>query len=154
MNISILQINENKEKFLFYSYDRIKNEFDIHNYKVVWNGNFEDLNVTPSNNVTENLEMIFTIFNYNYPKDFKGHSLSTSDIVRLDDDYYYCDSCGWKKLDLEKLETTKEKIINTTCAYLIMNLKKYINFEDQEIAIGDLITDIRNDILVNNWKLK
>lgn len=29
------------------------------------------------------------------PDDFKGHSLSTSDIVDLDGKLYYCDSFGW-----------------------------------------------------------
>lgn len=29
------------------------------------------------------------------PEDFKGHSLSTSDIVSLDGKLYYCDSFGW-----------------------------------------------------------
>lgn len=29
------------------------------------------------------------------PSDFKGHSLSTSDIVELDGKLYYCDSFGW-----------------------------------------------------------
>lgn len=29
------------------------------------------------------------------PEDFKGHSLSTSDIVSLNGKLYYCDSFGW-----------------------------------------------------------
>lgn len=50
--------------------------------------------------------------------------------------------------------TSKEETINTVSQYLIMNLKKYIYFENNEIHIGDLITDMRKDILINNWKLK
>ena len=32
---------------------------------------------------------------------FCGHSLSVSDVVRTPDGWFYCDSCGWKKLDWE-----------------------------------------------------
>lgn len=45
------------------------------------------------------LEMILEDFNVNHPKDFKGRSLSVSDIVQLNDNYYFCDRFGWKKLD-------------------------------------------------------
>ena len=38
------------------------------------------------------------IFNtYGYP-DFKGHSMSTGDIVKVDDCYYYCDIKGWREI--------------------------------------------------------
>ena len=45
------------------------------------------------------LEDIFELFNVCRPDDFEGHSLSTSDVVRYRDDFWYCDSIGWKKLD-------------------------------------------------------
>ena len=41
------------------------------------------------------LEKVFEKFNCNNPSDFKSRSLSVSDIVRLDDKYYYCDNIGW-----------------------------------------------------------
>lgn len=44
------------------------------------------------------LELLFRIFNVNRPEDFKGHSLSMSDIVILNGEKFYCDSLGWKKL--------------------------------------------------------
>lgn len=57
------------------------------------------------------LEKLFTIFNINRPADFKGHSLSVSDIVELVDynegtnnltiKYYYCDSFGWQDITAE-----------------------------------------------------
>lgn len=47
---------------------------------------------------TNNLDEIFNIFNTKRPKDFKGHSLSVSDIVSIDGKMYYCDSIGWKEL--------------------------------------------------------
>jgi hypothetical protein len=53
----------------------------------------------------KSLEDIYMIFNLNHPEDYRGHSLSVSDIVsvvgykEIEDGYYFCDSFGWKKLD-------------------------------------------------------
>lgn len=45
------------------------------------------------------LEHIYHKFNVERPKDFNGHSLSVSDVVGLDGEYYFCDSIGFKKLE-------------------------------------------------------
>lgn len=49
------------------------------------------------------LNEIFVKFNIARPQDFKGHSLSMSDVIALDIDgtvsYYYVDSIGFKKMD-------------------------------------------------------
>ena len=53
------------------------------------------------NNLSSNeiLEDLFFIFNMARPEDFKGHSLSTSDIVVLDGkSTYFCDSFGWQEV--------------------------------------------------------
>lgn len=50
------------------------------------------------------LEDIYELFNISRPSDFQGHSLSTSDVVRYKDEFWYCDSIGWKKLDWGKPE--------------------------------------------------
>ena len=47
------------------------------------------------------LEELYWIFNECRPDDFKGHSLSASDVVEVDGEFWYCDSIGWKKLDWE-----------------------------------------------------
>ena len=44
------------------------------------------------------LEELFKIFNIKIPEDFKGHSLSVSDIVEIDGKNYYCDFVGWEEL--------------------------------------------------------
>lgn len=48
------------------------------------------------------LENLYEMFNINHPDDFKGHSLSMSDIIVLFDDngckWYYCDSFGWRDI--------------------------------------------------------
>ena len=50
------------------------------------------------------LEDIFRILNIEHPKDYKGRSLSVSDIVEVIDSkiiengFYFCDSVGFKKV--------------------------------------------------------
>lgn len=45
------------------------------------------------------LDEIFIKFNTARPSDFKGHSMSTSDIVVFDDTrMWYCDSYGWQEM--------------------------------------------------------
>lgn len=48
------------------------------------------------------LEDLYYIFNMERPADFKGHSLSVSDVVGNSDGFWYCDSFGWKRLDWER----------------------------------------------------
>ena len=48
------------------------------------------------------LDEIYDIFNLHKPDDFPGHSMSVSDVVENDGNFWYCDSIGWKKLDWEK----------------------------------------------------
>lgn len=102
--IKIFQIDPNKDinKVSFRSYRGIK-EFDFSIYKEVWSGKEPD--------GCCDLEGIFEVFNLHHPQDFHGHSLSVSDIVQLidsdeesnglSDGFYYCDSIGWKKLDIK-----------------------------------------------------
>lgn len=45
------------------------------------------------------LESLFEKFNLDRPEDFKGHSLSVSDVVVLEDRAYYVDDVGFKPLE-------------------------------------------------------
>ena len=45
------------------------------------------------------LEKLFSEFQGNKPKGYNGYSLSVSDIIKLNDEYWYCDSIGFEKLD-------------------------------------------------------
>ena len=52
------------------------------------------------------LEDIYRIFNVGHPENFKGRSLSVSDIVEIvsgnvDTGYYYCDTIGFKKISFD-----------------------------------------------------
>jgi DNA repair protein RadC len=68
----------------------------------------------PSRGTTvETLEYLYKIFNIDHPADFKGHSLSVSDIVALKQNdiisYHYCDRIGFKELtNFNHMKTSKE----------------------------------------------
>ena len=51
------------------------------------------------NSFDPRLDDVYEMFQDNRPSDFKGHSMSVSDVLRVGNDYYYCDDIGWKKLD-------------------------------------------------------
>lgn len=85
----------NKAKFR--SYDEFKNELKIYDYVRVYVGEIYSINTE----ISEILEDIYTELNIKQPIDYFGHSLSVSDVIRLDDDYYYCDDFRWVKIPKE-----------------------------------------------------
>ena len=50
------------------------------------------------------LEKVYRVFNIDRPADFKGHSLSVSDVITLDGATWYVDVYGFKKLENFKEE--------------------------------------------------
>ena len=62
----------------------------------------------PGSDTETVLEHVFREFNLHKPPDFKGHSLSVSDVVTLDGVAYYVDVYGFKRL-----ENFKEVIYGT-----------------------------------------
>ena len=117
---SIYQIKGGDETrdFRFKPYDRLQaagNVVDRANYELVYSAP-----LAPGTS----LEDIYTRFNIDHPKDFKGHSLSVSDVVVLHQDgqdaAHYVDSAGFRQVpeflqelkqltpdDLETGETVK-----------------------------------------------
>jgi len=97
MEYKIYQLKDNEEarKYMFRRY----NENDvprIYLYDVVYSGDVE-----AGDSVEDTLEGLYMTFNVNHPSDFKGHSLSVSDVIELDDKHYYCDSFGFKRINLK-----------------------------------------------------
>ena len=95
---SIYQLKQGDETrdFRFEPYDRLQaagNVVDKTNYELVYSAE-----LTPGTS----LEDIYTRFNIDHPKDFKGHSLSVSDVVVLhqngQDTAHYVDSFGYKNV--------------------------------------------------------
>ena len=117
---SIYQIKggDGTRDFRFEPYDRLQaagNVVDRANYELVYSAP-----LAPGTS----LEDIYTRFNIDHPKDFKGHSLSVSDVVVLHQDgqdaAHYVDSAGFREVpeflqeqkqltpdDLETGETVK-----------------------------------------------
>lgn len=92
----IYQLKDNMHDKMFISFGMLIKfglDFDIKDYDEVYSGEIEG-----GNSDYFVLEDLFELFNIRRPEDFKGHSLSTSDVVVLNGTMYYCDSLGWKKI--------------------------------------------------------
>jgi hypothetical protein len=48
------------------------------------------------------LNKLYYIFNMDHPNDYRARSLSISDIVKIDNKYYTCESCGWREIVITK----------------------------------------------------
>ena len=68
-------------------------------YKKVYEG---EVRPTAGAEVSQVLDSIFEAFNLHHPEDFRGHSLSVSDVVELNGTWYYCDSEGWVNIETEE----------------------------------------------------
>ena len=64
------------------------------NYNKVYEGD-----ISVKGGTAEKLEALYEQFNIQRPEDFKGHSLSVSDVVVLDNKAYYVDTVGFKPLE-------------------------------------------------------
>ena len=104
MKYSILQLdykNENvrRDHRMYVSWDYLNQTcgFSKLCYEKVYDGEIEF-----DTSIQTTLDNIFRKFNLCHPNDFKGHSLSTSDVVVLDGVMYYCDSIGWVDIKADK----------------------------------------------------
>ena len=92
MQLKIYQLKkENQRLYGFMDYNwAIKNNFKLDRYECVWEENIDS---------DTSLEEIFERFNVDRPDEFKGHSLSVSDIIDLEGNKYYVDDFGFKKVE-------------------------------------------------------
>ena len=95
----------------YYSANQNQNAHFLNYKKVNENVNLDDYNFIARYGTTDEnkhkpinsfLEDVFYTFNVNHPKNFKGHSLSVSDIVaikiRNEIQFYFTDSIGFVHL--------------------------------------------------------
>lgn len=95
-NVRIWQLKPDSDfELRFRSYDEVAKatgEPSMTNYEVVYDGKLE----------TNDLEAIYAKFNLDHPSDFKGHSLSISDVVELYDgsgsEFHYVDRFGFQQI--------------------------------------------------------
>ena len=105
-NVRIWQLKSDSDLELrFRSYDevlKVSGEPSRENYNVVFDGELE----------TNDLESIYTKFNMDHPTDFKGHSLSISDVVELYDEngreFHYVDQFGFKEIEFMDQEREQD----------------------------------------------
>lgn len=109
INYSIYQLN-NKESNRFLRFEpikRLKNGIDdikAENYEKVYEGKYADIDMQDNEKVVSAVENIFMKFNSDelMPSDFKGHSLSVSDIIVFENEgfskAYYIDRIGIKEI--------------------------------------------------------
>ena len=82
---------------------------DFANYDKVYEGSNSMLSVS-DNSTPNRLEAVYAKFNNEHPDDFRGHSLSVSDVVVMDDKPYYVDRVGFQPLqEFVPLEVRQEK---------------------------------------------
>lgn len=96
----IYQVNKDHFRDVaFRDYENVKRDFGEPKrdwYDLVYEFESED-ELTPDD--------LYRTFNLYQPDDFKGHSLSVSDVVEMvgtvesGDGYWYCDSFGWMELE-------------------------------------------------------
>ena len=107
------------------------------------------------------LEGIFTQFNTDHPEDFRGHSLSVSDVIVISvdgkDTAYFCDSFGFTEMPeffLEK-ERTQEKSAPSVADLAVGDTILYEgkrreveSISDKSISLKDLDAPDYGDILI------
>lgn len=102
MDIKVYQINRTRDvdRIKFLGLDSLKDFRGIQDinsriYDMVYQGNVE----------ARDLEDVYRIFNTECPQDFKGHSLSVSDVVAVVEGpgtapgFYFCDCIGFRRVE-------------------------------------------------------
>lgn len=101
---------------------------------------------------TATLEALYTQFNTDHPEDFRGHSLSVSDVIVISvdgkDTAYFCDSFGFtempeffreKELVQEKPETAKVSDLAVGDTILFEGKRREVeSISDKSISLKDL----------------
>ena len=95
MTYSIFQLPvEHGNAFMNHSFAQTHGGIHFSDYKTVYTGEID------GNDPNEILEKLYVMFNLNHPADYRGRSLSVSDLVALEDTgTYFCDSFGWKQIN-------------------------------------------------------
>lgn len=81
---------------------------ELSTYDKVYEGDFSEYE-KKGGDIAKQLEALYTKFNIDHPADFKGHSLSVSDVVIAKGKPYYIDTFGFKELTDFKSEPEREQ---------------------------------------------
>lgn len=101
---------ENRHEIAWQDFSSIEDRFSMDNYECVYKMDITEKNISP--------EDAFEIFNIHRPSDFKGHSLSVSDILIYPEQQkvLYCDSVGFKDISDKVLrkKSASKQVTNLT----------------------------------------
>lgn len=149
MKFRIYQVplSENIKGFEFRGYEtacEVVSDFP-HNWEGLYEKRYEAEYTGCEIEVKNILEDLFDIFNVRLPRDYKGRSMSVSDIIVLNGIPYYCDSFGFKEIKKEeKTMTTKEM---KWCYSVLKDLDSQIRqnmslFKRTDITALRMVTDM------------
>lgn len=107
---------ENRHEIAWMDFNDIEDRFSMDNYECVYKMDI-------SKKIIDS-EDAFEIFNIHRPRDFKGHSLSVSDILIYPEQQkvLYCDSVGFKDISDKVL---RKKSVNKQVTNLTTELMKF-----------------------------
>ena len=149
MKIRIFQINSDKDeqRVMFMSHDRLERfqgsaEVDSKIYDKVYDKEVD----------CSNLEAIYAMLNIDHPADYRGRSLSVSDVVEVCESdtvpqgFYFCDSFGFRQVDFHPEECGISERMNAQShekiSVLLVEPGKYprmIEIEDSLAAMQHVV---------------
>jgi len=95
MKFEIYQLPNNHPR-IFRPYESLNSDPRLSDYRPVYEGNTEDYSDWDFMNGI--LEDLFYVFNESKPLDYKGRSLSVSDVIVIGDNAFYVDCVGFRRL--------------------------------------------------------
>lgn len=144
---AIYQIDHGSKamEYLFMGMDFVKSqgmEVTAGDYQCVYSGILQ-----PS----DNLDTLYSVFNQNHPADFRGHSMSVSDVVITNQNgdlrAFYVDSFGFTELpDFVKQRQEMIGIENTTLPLLPDEDKSCISFYVAECSEFPVLGEFHQDL--------
>jgi len=116
----------------FSSFDELKKnclKIESNNYELIYTDNLQE---------NDTLDTIYNKFNIDRPDDFKGHSLSVSDVIVIEKgneiSSYYVDRIGFKELPVflgnETFPTKKEIEIDSACNSNYKGMIAFVGSDD------------------------
>ena len=160
---SIFQVKRGEEyaRLSFNSWNELKKlniSFDKNNYEEVYGGYVSDVSRSQGRGVI--LDNIYTKFNIDRPEDFRGHSLSVSDVIVLEENNgssaFYVDSFGMADVTDLFFEVEKQKIDLSKLSEITLT-EEYDRRKDQPddfLHIKNTVSfsNLNSSYLINRYK--
>ena len=138
MKVKLYQINfdRDKEQRMFRSLDTCP----VQNGKPIVNSAIYD-KVFEGEINGKNPEDAFSVFNFDQPENFHGHSMSVSDVVEIAESesteagFYFCDTIGFKKIDFDP---NQAQTLDDTIRVVLCEPGKYARIADIDSSLRGL----------------